>query len=353
MLDHHTRALAGALVGLLVAACWIAPLTAQEEPSTAPDIPPSVQRWHGPQNWQRDVSGPVLSLGETGQFDDMHLFAPCVARFDGRYRLWYSGSRGAVGQRLFRLGLALSDDGCTFERHRDNPVYAFGDGKRSIVTATLLRNTDGSPVMEQGKLRMWFAAADLHGPGGLHTLHEASSTDGVAWSAPSEAQLENIYAPTILKEDDGYRLWYVDVSSEPWKIRHARSPDGRTWSVLPEPVLSADQAWEKGRLFYPTVVKADGVYLMWYGSYWAERASTTALGFAASSDGVTWHKSPANPVLRPDPERSWESHYTTSQSVMRLDDGTWRIWYASRTRPPFVHKYFAINTAHWTGPRGR
>lgn len=28
--------------------------------------------------------------------------------------------------------------------------------------------------------------------------------------------------------------------------------------------------------------------------------------------------------------RAWESHYTTSQSLMQLDDGSWRIWYASR-----------------------
>jgi hypothetical protein len=37
--------------------------------------------------------------------------------------------------------------------------------------------------------------------------------------------------------------------------------------------------------------------------------------------------------------------YVTSQSVMRLPDGRFRIWYASRKKPPFVNKYFAINTA--------
>ncbi|MFP6649475.1 MAG: hypothetical protein VB817_08430, partial [Pirellulaceae bacterium] len=61
----------------------------------------------------------------------------------------------------------------------------------------------------------------------------------------------------------------------------------------------------------------------------------------------TWHKHPDNPVLRPDPNRPWESHYVTSHSVIRMADGSFRIWYASRTKPPFVNKYFAINTATW------
>ena len=37
----------------------------------------------------------------------------------------------------------------------------------------------------------------------------------------------------------------------------------------------------------------------------------------------------------------------TSHSVIRMDNGSFRIWYASRKKPPFVNKYFAINTATW------
>ena len=41
------------------------------------------------QNWQRD-EGPSISLGSEGAFDDMHLFAPCVAYEDGVFSMWYS-----------------------------------------------------------------------------------------------------------------------------------------------------------------------------------------------------------------------------------------------------------------------
>jgi len=313
----------------------------------AEDAPPAkFARWLLPQRWERDTEGPVIELGSEGDFDDTHIFAPCVMCEEGEYRLWYSGSRGVVAERVFRLGLATSQDGRTFEKSPRNPVFDFGDGEHSLLTPTLLRATDGKPIRENGRLRMWFSAtAFTKGP--AHNLHETSSADGITWEAPSAAQLSGLYAPSILKVGDEYQMWYTDVSAEPWCFRHAASQDGKRWQVTPQPVLNVEQSWEQGRLFYPTVVKSGEFYLMWYGSYWAQEKNKTAIGFAVSDDGATWHRHPQNPVFRPDPSRAWESHYTTSQSVMQLPDGSWRMWYASRKKPPFRNKYFAIGTARW------
>jgi hypothetical protein len=89
----------------------------------------------------------------------------------------------------------------------------------------------------------------------------------------------------------------------------------------------------------------------WYGSYYsAVRRQTTAVGFAASLDGLHWHKHPHNPVLIPNPKRPWESNYVGSGSVARLADGGFRYWYASRKAPPFENLYFPLNTARWAGP---
>ena len=50
-----------------------------------------------------------------------------------------------------------------------------------------------------------------------------------------------------------------------------------------------DQKWEVKDQVYPMVIKADGIYLMLYGCYWADDKHT-ALGFAVSRDGLTWTK---------------------------------------------------------------
>src|SRR5437773_271065 len=191
----------------------------------AADPPPQLARWLGPQNWQRDTEGPIVSLGKSGQFDDMHIFAPTVAEENGRFSLWYSGSRGTPGNRVFRLGLATSADGKQFEKHAANPVLQFADAAHSVLTPALLRNSDGSVLRENAKLRMWFSSATL-GKGGLHVLHESTSVDGLHWDEPSAPLLENAYCPTVLRTARGYEMWFSDVSRRPWLIRHAASTDG-------------------------------------------------------------------------------------------------------------------------------
>jgi predicted GH43/DUF377 family glycosyl hydrolase len=317
---------------------------------TRAEPPADLARWFAPQTWQRDVDGPVVSLGEAGQFDDKHIFAPAVVKEADRYWLWYSGSQGTPGNRVFRLGLATSSDGRRFERNAENPVLGFADAAHSVLTPALLRSGDGQVVREEGKLRMFFSSARL-GKSGLHTLHQSRSSDGIHWDEPSPALLENVYCPSVLKTEAGYEMWFSDVSRRPWILRHAASADGDRWTVTPEPAVVLSQPWEAEVLTYPTVLKIDGVYVMWYGSYdRAIRRETTAIGFAASLDGRKWHKHPENPVLRPDPARAWESNYVGSGSAMRLADGSFRYWYGSRKAPPFLNLYFAINTAQWGGP---
>ncbi len=310
--------------------------------------------WLNPQNWVRDSDTPCLSLGPHGAFDDAHIFAPCVTFEKGHFRMWYCGSRGTVERRVFKMGLATSRDGVHFERHSASPVLSFG-GNGSVLTPALLRHPDGSLCCEHDRFRLWFSSTDFPSRNGIHTLHETTSSDGLLWAPPSGPLLHNLYAPTIIKQDSVYRMWYTDVAADPWCFRYAESSDGTRWNVGAQPVMVLDQPWEHGRLFYPTVLVVEGLHIMWYGSYSHGKGEDmrTALGFAVSKDGIRWEKSPANPVFGPDPARAWESHFTTSESVLRLPDGSWRIWYASRPKPPFVHKYFAIGTARWIGPQTR
>lgn len=319
-------------------------------PTAAAQPPAELARWLERQDWRRDVAGPVVELGAEGAFDDQHIFAPAVAEEAGRFWLWYSGSRGTPGNRVFRLGLATGTDGRQFVKHTGNPVLEFADGAHSVLTPALLRSAAGHVLREEGKLRLWFAAARL-GRSGLHQLHQSRSADGIQWDEPSGPLLDNAYCPSVLKTAKGYEMWFSDVSRRPWVIRHAVSADGEKWSVTPRPALVLSQPWEAEVLVYPTVLKVENAYLMWYGSYdHAIRRETTAIGFAVSVDGEQWFKHPQNPVLRPAPDRPWESNYVGSGCVLRLSDGSFRYWYASRKVPPFRNLYFAINTAHWAGP---
>lgn len=62
---------------------------------------------------------------------------------------------------------------------------------------------------------MWFASTDLVTGDGPHTLHETTSLDGLTWEPTSNVQLEHVYAPTIIKENQIYKMWCVHVSIDP------------------------------------------------------------------------------------------------------------------------------------------
>ena len=77
------------------------------------ESPTEVAAWLRPQTWIKDAPGPVVTLGMAGEFDDQHIFAPAVVEEGGRFWMWYSGSQGSPGNRVFRLGFLLRV-GCSF-----------------------------------------------------------------------------------------------------------------------------------------------------------------------------------------------------------------------------------------------
>ncbi len=332
-------------------------------------------KWLRPMNWTRDGDKPCIQIGVKGDFDDQHLFSPCVIIQNGEYWLYYSGSQKDVvakgiykpkhpltdeqkrritkvpdKDRVYKIGLAASKDGVHFTKYAGSPVLGFGDDRTGIVTPNVLRDENGKALREDGRLIMYFTGVDM--PGDYkHRIYRTTSVDGLKWDSPSAPLVENAYAPHVMKDGGTYRLWFVDVHVRPWVIRYAQSQDGLTWTVASKPALiPLEQKWEGGdHLVYPSVIKQDGIFIMLYGSLW-NGPTKTALGLAVSKDGKEWTKFDGNPVFKPEPSHDWESNFTTSQTFMRLEDGSYRLWYASRRKPPFDSMYYAIGTAHWVGP---
>jgi predicted GH43/DUF377 family glycosyl hydrolase len=344
---------------------------------------PKFEKWLKPMDWIRDSETPVIKIGEKGQFDDQHLFGPSVIMMGDEFWLYYSGSQNDViakgiykpateltdaqkarirkikdKDRLYKVGLAKSKDGVHFKKYEGSPLFSFGDDRKGIVTPSMLRDGDGAAVREQGKLVMFFTGVDM--PGDYkHNIYQSTSEDGLKWSSPSPVLVENAYACHVMKDGGVYRMWFVDVRKRPWVIRYAESRDSLKWTVEEKPCLVPhEQKWEKGDnvLVYPSVIKEDGIFVMLYGTYW-DGPEKTAIGLAVSEDGKNWTRFEGNPVFKPEPKHYWEANFTTSQTLMKLKDGSYRLWYAARKKPDregdpgWSSMYYAIGTAHWAGPK--
>ncbi|MSP13194.1 MAG: hypothetical protein EXR62_09585 [Chloroflexi bacterium] len=109
----------------------------------------------------------------------------------------------------------------------------------------------------------------------------------------------------VLREPEGYRMWYTGSSESSSSgyaahvspaIFHAVSSDGISWQKTPaEPVLMPGpaDAWDGGGVQSPIVLKDWQGYHMWYAGYIpGHREGRT--GLARSQDGVCWERVPVN-----------------------------------------------------------
>jgi hypothetical protein len=74
----------------------------------------------------------------------------------------------------------------------------------------------------------------------------------------------------------------------------APGPDG-PWTAHPDPLLVPDaEGWDSAITDHPGVLPTDGDYLMGYGGAGAAAPNRNRIGFATSTDGVTWTRMAAS-----------------------------------------------------------
>jgi sucrose-6-phosphate hydrolase SacC (GH32 family) len=140
-----------------------------------------------------------------------------------------------------------------------------------------------------------------------------------------------INSGSVLFDGTKYHLWYSggDTISGLIKIGHATSTNAITWTKDSQnPVLEpfgTPGNWELGRAELPSVLFDGAIYHMWY-SAGIERFQWN-IGYATSSDGVTWKKDTRNPVLRTGESGTWDSRSVACMSVLDLSEGKYEMWY--------------------------
>jgi len=175
------------------------------------------------------------------------------------------------------------------------------------------------------------------------------------------------YSPSILKEDDTYKMWYSGKSNV-FYIGYATSSDGISWTrnvgnncsgttgdgcVLSRGITNS---WDDGEVYSSSVLWDEDamVYKMWYQG---SDGSRSRLGYATSSDGINWLKydnvsSPAcgfsealddGCVFNFGSANTWDDYHVGYPRVIRVssssyimyyagnDGSLWRIGYATST----------------------
>ncbi len=241
-------------------------------------------------------------------FTDEEYTEPGGAVFhDGEWHLFYrtvNWDDYFTGAAI--LGWATSDDGRRFARRADlgtmeelgvqqgiqvTDAIVLADGTWALYYHTLLGPSRGEVI--------WRMTAP--GPGGPWTPDAAPVLEP---GPPGTWDESTVAFGDVVAVGDEYWMFYDGLDAAGRRsIGVATSPDGVTFERRPEPVLVAEEEWEVGVVFDPSVVVTDEGFVMTYLSRGLRDASELALyavGLASSDDGLTWVKHPANPIFEHD-----------------------------------------------------
>jgi predicted GH43/DUF377 family glycosyl hydrolase len=126
--------------------------------------------------------------------------------------------------------------------------------------------------------------------------------------------------PSVIKEDGQYKMWYcgydIEVNGQASdgkaNIGYATSTDGINWIKYENnPILvTGNNTWDSIYVQDPHVIKYGDEYQMWYGGGDNDTYYSQQVGYATSTDGINWNKSPLNPVLTRGNDGDWDKIFS-------------------------------------------
>ena len=288
-----------------------------------------------------------------------------VMRDNDTLKMWYSGSGWLTSTDdcvHLRMGYAWSLDGINWNEYVNNPVL-----DRSLIpsdfdydgveTPTVIKDMAAPPNQ---RYKLWYAGRNLSCSSIQdHKIGYAYSPDGINWTKYSGNPVivpgnssnwfnTAVYGPSVIYENNLYEMWFTGLDAiansqstdGKANIVYATSIDGMNWLIYPSPVLEAGSQnnWDSVVCAEPSVIKVANTYHMFYSALDQWTIENFQVGYAWSSDGINWIKSPQNPVLTVGLGNQWDgfwaSHPTT---IYDSTDNKFKMWYTGRDTATIVN----------------
>ncbi len=308
-------------------------------------------------NWNEYAENPVFDPA-------LRAYYPCVIydanSFNGygdsaKYKMWFGSLIGSV----YTIGYAYSDDGIVWNEGA-NPISGLPS---NAGHPWVLYFPDGFPGKNSGSgpsgatmhYRIWYW--DVNKLYTVEALRYAESPDGMNWyndqplqngAVPIITGIESdwnkgsygpaciLYNPSASNSgtDWTFMMYYDGTPGNVERIGAGFSSDGVTWTGYDrngdgnaDPVLTgSESAWDANYVYACTVLKIGSTYHMLYSG--GIGSSNEGIGYATSSDGLTWNKDADNPIFHKSDGVVWRVSRTYCPAVVEVD-GTFKMWFAS------------------------
>ncbi|OQW90622.1 MAG: hypothetical protein BWK78_06575 [Thiotrichaceae bacterium IS1] len=230
---------------------------------------------------------PILDIGEPGTFDENGVLQTSIISLpNGKKRLYYVGFE--LGTKIrYRLlsGLAMSDDGETFQRIQKTPILERSHDELYFRCAPFVKYEDGI-------FKLWYVAGShwtlLDGKEmPVYTINYLESLDGIHWGNKGRVCIDiandeehGFGRPFVLKKENLYQMFYsIRVKHLGYRLGYAESSDGIHWTRKDHEIgidVSAS-GWDSQMICYSAVMSVkDKVYMFYNGNEFGK----TGFGYA-------------------------------------------------------------------------
>jgi len=142
-----------------------------------------------------------------------------------------------------------------------------------------------------------------------------------------------VWSPKVLIENGQYKMWFTNLANGGIAcVGYAVSSDGLTWTKpVTTPVLTPgwSYSWDSHSVSSGPVIKVENTYRMYYTGTTSNSASSH-IGLATSPDGITWTKY-NNPVLS---AGSGYDYRIAASDIIKIDD-LYYLYYSAVNYPAY------------------
>lgn len=239
---------------------------------------------------------PVMQLGKPGAFDDCGMMPSCVIEHNHLHYLYYIGWNVRTTVPYHNaVGLAVSEDGENYRRLFEGPIMDRTAEEPYFCATTCVR-------IENGIWRNWYLSCTGwdHIDGKVeprYHLKYAESCDGIHWKREGRIAIDytncnegGVVRASVHRSENLWHMWYSyraqsdyrTNTAASYRIGYAESSDGLTWLRMDAPpgIKPSDDGWDSFMLAYPEVFELNGKLIMLYNG---NGFGSSGFGYAESS----------------------------------------------------------------------
>ena len=239
-----------------------------------------------------------------------------------------------------------------FKKYSGNPVLTVGPAG----SWDALYVNSSSVLYHNSKYHMWYIGSNTE-DNSTQSFGYAFSDDGISWTkysgnpvlrpGPAGAFDELLGLCAVSFYGDKFHMWYTGRGT-PRAIGYAYSSDGITWTKNPTPVFFGGGvgSWDEFIAVGPVV--KDTVFKMFY---WGRSATSSFMtGLATSPDSIHWtRQNSGNPVLGGATIGAWDQYSQAAYDVIKTG-GIYEMWYDNEKQSPYCIGYATSTNGglNWT-----